>query len=280
MNNPQSKGDINMNKCIRRITSIIAVLMLAASLGCTATQTGSQSDDSLEKILSSGQLVLGLDDAFPPMGFRDESGEIVGFDIDMAQSVCDRLGIELITQPIDWDEKETLLNSGEIDCIWNGMSVTDSRKEAMTLSDPYMKNEIIFLVPENSDVRYLNDLAGKTVGVQSGSSAAEKLEEIDVYPEISVVNGNNMELIEMLKSGQADSILIDSVFAYYVAFSEDDQFYVLSDSLAEEKFAIGFRKNDLALRNKIQETIHEIATDGTLSEISTKWFGSDITIAR
>lgn len=184
--------------------SMAAVMMLAASLGCTATQNGSQSDDSLEKVLSSGQLVLGLDDAYPPMGFRDESGEIVGFDIDMAQSVCDRLGIELITRPIDWDEKETLLNSGEIDCIWNGMSVTDSRKEAMTLSDPYMKNEIIFLVPENSDVRYLNDLAGKNVGVQSGSSAAEMLETIDIYPEISTVHGNNMELIEMLKSGQAD----------------------------------------------------------------------------
>lgn len=257
-----------------------AALALAAS-GCAAREgkTGVPSDDaSLQKVLEAGQLVIGLDGGFPPMGFMDDSGEIVGFDVDVAREVCGRLGIELVTRPIDWAEKEDILNRGEIDCIWSAMSVTPARAEAMNLSDPYMQNEVIFLVPRSSDVRLPGDLKGKRVGVQAASTPLEALEASELYGDVSIVLDNNLVLIEKLRNGELDAVLTDSVLAYYFFNSGDAPFYVLSDSLSEEGYAIGFRKDDQALRDRVQEIINELAADGTLGDICRKWFGTDITI--
>ena len=134
------------------------------------------TDDSLQKVLDAKKLVLGLDASFPPMGFTDEANNIVGFDIDVAEEVCNRMGITLVKQPIVWENKEEDLNIGKIDCIWNGMSINAARAEAMNLSEAYMKNEMIFVVPGDSTVKTMDDLKGKTIGVQNGSSAQEILE--------------------------------------------------------------------------------------------------------
>ncbi len=261
---------------------VVSALVVLAMAGCGEGQRMDLSaDSSLKKVMESGQLVLGLDPAFPPMGFMDESGEIVGFDIDVARECCDRMGIRLVCRPIDWDAKEDILNSGEIDCIWNGMSITPERENNMSLSRPYMKNKLIFLVTQTSEARYSQDLAGKKVGVQSGSTACDVLKASELYEDITIVeSGSNMELLEKLRTGELDSILIDSIFAYHSVFSSDDSFYVLSDSLGEEKYAIGFRKGDGELCDKIQELMDEMRADGTLAGISHKWFGYDITIAR
>ena len=260
---------------------LLAALFIFASFACGG-ESGTKKDDSLQKVLDSGFLVLGLDDGFPPMGFRDGSGEIVGFDIDVAQEVCDRLGVTLVKKSIDWDKKDDELNSGSIDCIWNGFSVTPARSESMCLSDPYMKNELIFVILDTSDVRAIRDLKGKKIGVQSGSTAQEVLESSDLFPQVTVSAYDTvLILVEKLNQKEIDVALIDSVAAYYLIFSnETQQYFLLPDSLDEEEYAVGFRKDDKALRDKVQQILNEMKTDGTLGEISKKWFGSDITTVK
>lgn len=268
---------------LRRLAAFaLAALLPLSAAGCAGGKApAAESDGSLQKVLDAGRLVLGLDASFPPMGFADESGEIVGFDIDVAREVCNRLGVELVKQPIDWDEKENDLNSGRIDCIWNGMSVTPARAESMNLSLPYMKNELIFVDSGASGVKGVGDLDGLTVGVQSGSTAQDVLRETSYYRDIFAVPlDDNVEMLKRLEEGKLDAVLLDSVVAYYLIFSSSETYYVLPNSLAEEEYAIGFRKNDRELRDKVQEIIGAMKEDGSLGEISKKCFGSDITTVK
>lgn len=241
----------------------------------------SAEDNSLQKVLDEKKLVLGLDASFPPMGFTDESNEIIGFDIDVAQEVCDRLGVELIKQPINWDTKEEDLNVGKIDCIWNGMSINPARAEAMNLSEPYMKNEMIFVVPAKSDIKSMDDLKGKTIGVQTGSTAQEILEAADLYADITETPlEDNVTALNQMELGFSDAVFLDSVVANYFITSNDKDYVILDGNLEAEEYAIGFRKEDQALRDEVQKTLSEMKADGKLGEISTKWFGSDVTTVK
>ena len=266
------------NAATRILALLGALVLLLACVGC-----GKQPEDaSLQKVLDAGQLVLGLDASFPPMGFVDRKGEITGFDIDAASAVCARMGVTLVKKPIDWDAKEDLLNSGEIDCIWNGMSVTPARAESMDLSEPYMRNEMVFVVLGSSGIRSKNELSGRTVGVQSGSSAEELLDASPLAADMTVTQfPDNVTMLDELAEGRLDAAFLDSVVAYYYISSSGDQdLFVLPGGLGKEEYAIGFRKGDLALRDRVQEALNEMRRDGTLTRISLLWFGSDITPLR
>lgn len=254
---------------------------VAAESGAESTADADAQDDSLQKVLDSGEFVLGLDASFPPMGFTDEDNNIIGFDIDVAQEVCDRLGVTLVKQPIVWDAKEQDLESGRIDCIWNGLSVNPGRAEAMNLTDAYMENEMIFVVPADSEIKSLDDLTDKTVGVQLGSTAEEILEAADFYAEIHTTPlEDNVEALRQMELGFSDTVFMDSVVANYLITSNDKDFVILEESLEKEEYAIGFRKEDQALRDEVQKTLSEMKADGKLGEISTKWFGSDVTTVK
>ena len=242
----------------------------------TADTTAAGEDNSLQAVLDSGKFILGLDATFKPMGFTDEQDNIVGFDIDLAEEVCKRMGVELVKQPIDWDTKEQDLDAGKIDCIWNGMSVTDERAEIMNLSDPYMKNDMSFVVKTDSSIASQADLDGKTVAVQSGSSAQTILLEsgLNITP---VELATNVECLQQLELDLVDAVFMDSVVANYEITSEQKAYTVLPDGLSPEEYAIGFRKNDQALRDEVQKILSEMKADGTVEEISSKWFGTDIT---
>ena len=269
------------NLCKKLLAGVAIFAILLATAGCGAKKNSSENDNSLKKVLDAGQFVLGLDTEYPPMGFIDETGEIVGFDIDIAREVCTRLGVSLVTKGIDWDAKEDLLNNGDIDCIWNGMSVTPARAKSMNLSESYIKNELIFVVVGGSDILGLDDLKGKKVGVQSGSSTQDVIEATDFRADIEIVTfDTNMELMKSLTEGNMEAAFVDSLNAHYYIASSDKQFFVLPDGLNEEECAIGFRKGDGALRDKVQEIVSEMKVDGSLGEISKKWFGSDITIVK
>ena len=241
----------------------------------------SGTDESLQKILANGKLILGLDATFEPMGYTNESDEIVGFDIDVAEEVCARMGVELVKQPIDWDTKEQDLAVGRIDCIWNGMSINPSRAEQMNLSDPYMKNAMVFVVPASSEVASMGDLTGKNIAVQNGSSAQEILEASELCTSDTPISvtamATNVEALQQLELGLVDAVFLDSVVANYQITSAGKDYKVLPDGLEEEEYAIGFRKEDQALRDEVQRILCEMKADGKLGEISTKWFGSDIT---
>ena len=267
-----------------------AVLML---VGCgssdssetesTSAQTGGAStaetgeDDSLQKVLDNGKLVLGLDATFKPMGYTDENDKVVGFDIDVAKEVCSRMGVELETYGVNWDTKEVDLDTGTIDCIWNGLSVSEERQQVMLMSDPYMKNKMVFVVNSDSDIDSLDDLNGKTVSVQNGSTAQKTLLASDVAAGITVSElATNVEALNQLELGMCDAAFLDSVVADY-EINSGRAFKILDEGLYEEDYAIGFRLGDQALCDRVNEILKEMKDDGTLGEISTKWFGSDVT---
>lgn len=244
------------------------------------TEAASADDKSLENVKANGKFILGLDDSFPPMGFRDENNEIVGFDIDCAKEVASRMGVELVVQPIAWDSKQMELDSGNIDCIWNGMSISEERKEAMNLSDPYLKNDMVFVVLGSSDYQSQADLEGKNIAVQNGSSAQEILEASDFAAKAGSISGydDNVTAFMDLDANGVDAVFLDSVVANYFITEKQKDYRVLSDVLYEEEYAVGFRKGDQALRDEVQKTLNDMKADGKLGEISAKWFGSDVTV--
>lgn len=281
----------------------IALMMTAVFAGCTSTTatttttpagttTAAQQDEttaaaadgegdsSLSYVQDKGTLVLGLDDSFPPMGYRDENNDIVGYDIDLATEVCKRLGVELKLQPIDWTAKENELNTKKIDCIWNGMSIDDERKQNMTLSIPYLDNSMAFVVKNDSGIKTLADMAGKKLALQSGSTAATALDEAaDFKATLGEVVGlkDNMTALMDLEMGGVDVVLMDDVVANYYIATNNKPFELLEETLSTEEYAVGFRKGDEALANAVNEALQEMAKDGKLNEITQKWFGKDNT---
>lgn len=175
-------------------------------------------DNSLQAILEKGNLVLGLDDSFPPMGFRDDSNNIVGFDIDLATEVCKRIGVKLVLQPIDWDAKEMELSTGNIDCIWNGMTINDERVANMYFTKAYIANEQIVIVPTKSQIKKIDGLKGKIVGLQKGSSSLEALSKHDVFDEVKSITefADNVTAFLDLKANRVDAFVVDSVAGRYI----------------------------------------------------------------
>jgi polar amino acid transport system substrate-binding protein len=262
---------------MKKMMALCLVLLFMVGLGVSA-----YAEDSLAAIQKKGALILGLDDSFPPMGYRDENNEIVGFDIDLAREVCKRLGVELTLQPIDWSAKEMELSSGNIDCIWNGMSHTAEREQSMALSLDYMNNKIVLMV-KDAAYKTKDDLSGKIVAVQSGSFAQEvidseknaafkaTLKEVRAYPDYQTA-------IMDLQNGNVDAVAIDLVVANYrIASSGDTTLSTIGD-LEDDLFCIGFRKEDTELRDAVNQALKDMAKDGTLDTICTKWFGSNISI--
>jgi len=263
-----------MKKCL---TFILSLLMVLAAFGAYA-----QEDTSLQQILDKGQIVMGLDASFPPMGFVDaDTGEIVGFDIDVAREAAKRLNVELLCQPISWDAKEMELNAYNIDCIWNGMTITPERLESMSISVPYLRNDQVLVVREADGVTQKEELAGKKLGLQAGSSANEALdaaEEFKASLDQVVPFDENLTALMDLNQGGVDAVLVDVIVANYYKTLNDYPFIVLSETLAPEEYGIGFRKGDVALTEKINALLFEMKEDGTLKLISEKWFGTDITV--
>lgn len=258
----------------------LALVMGAAVLG--GCSNSGETDESLQKVLDKKQLVLGLDDSFPPMGFRNDDNEIVGFDIDTAKEVTKRMGVELKIQPISWESNQIELSNGNVDCLWNGMSVSPARSKAMNLSEAYMKNSMVLVVMNDSAFTSQADLKDKKIGVQSGSTASDILDESKFKETIDEVISykDNITAFLDLEIGGLDAVFLDLVVADYVISEQKKDYKVLSDGLSEEEYAIGFRKNDSKLRDEVQKILGEMKADGTLAEISTKWFGKDVTIVK
>lgn len=255
---------------------LLAALCLVALHG-----TALAADTSLKTVKEKGKLVLGLDDSFPPMGFRNDDNQIVGYDIDLAKEVARRLGVQLVPQPIDWNAKEQELNTGKIDCIWNGFTITDERKKAITFTKPYLRNAQVVVVKKGSGYSTLASLKGKKVGLQAGSSAADALEAAKAFraslDEVVEFKDNLTALMDLEVRG-VDAVVMDLIVAEDNIKRSGKAYAVLKESLAPEVFGVGFRKNDLALRDAVQGALEAMAADGTLAKLTTKWFGSDISV--
>ena len=265
------------------------VLLLVTAMAATTVLAGCGSKDSSDSGKKSAKeskvendddtLIVGFDASFPPYGYKDDSGEYVGFDLDLAQEVCDRNDWKLVKQPIDWDSKDAELNSETIDCIWNGFTMT-GREDDYTWTEPYMENTQVFVVRNDSGIEGKDGLAGKVVECQADSSAEAALKE---DPDLTATFGQLLTTADYntafmdLQQGSVDAIAMDVIVAGYQIQQRKADFKILDDSLSAEEYGVGFKKGNTELRDKVQAALEDMAKDGTLKEISEKWFGEDVT---
>ena len=281
----------------KMIAAALAVGMAAMTVtGCSSSKSESKEttkstteaakDTEVESTSDQKTFTVGFDAEFPPYGYRDESGEYVGFDLDLAEEVCNRQGWELVKQPIDWDSKDMELDSGAIDCIWNGFTM-NGREDEYTWSDPYIDNSQVFVVAADSGIENKSDLAGKVVAVQKDSSALAALNDEENQDNITLRDSFS-QLIEYadyntafmdLEQGAVEAVAIDIGVAQYQIDKREEGAYVMLDGddnkLASEQYAIGFKKGNDALRDQVQDTLDEMVKDGTFDKIADKWGLSD-----
>lgn len=255
-----------MKKSLWILVSLSLMVLVLAACG---------NDNSASK---EDKLVIGIDDKFAPLGFRDENNEIVGFDIDYARAVAEKMGKEVEFQTIDWSSKESELNSGRIDLIWNGYTITDDRKDKVLFTKPYLENNQVVAVLANSNIASIDDLAGKKVGLQNLSSASDALNANPIKDKVASVSEfpDNVLALTELKNGRLDAVVIDEVVAKYYMSLEEGTYKILDETLAPEQYGIGVKKGNEELLNSVQTAIDELIADGTASKISEKWFGEDI----
>lgn len=267
------------------LAGALSISMLAGcgSSSNESTTSESKGDTSLTDVQAAGHFTLGLDADFAPMGFTDDNGEIVGFDIDLAKAVGEKMGVDVEVKPIDWDSKDMELSSGKIDVIWNGFSITDERRQEVLFSNPYLSTKQSIVVKKGSDITKKADLAGKKIALQDGSTSEDAL-KADTATYESVGDDNisrfkeNSQVLMEVDSGRADAAVIDEVFVRYYLQKENllDKYTVLEEGFDEEDYGVGGRKGDYALMEAINKALDECKADGTTSEISQKWFGEDL----
>lgn len=282
----------------RKIIAMLLTAAMAASLmtGCGSkpaqTEAPASTDapadteavadtdaEPADDIATGGTFTVGFDQDFPPMGFVGDDGEFTGFDLELAAEVAKRLNLEIAYQPISWDAKDMELDAGTIDCIWNGFTMT-GREDDYEWTKPYMNNNQVFVVNADSGITSAADLAGKNVEVQADSSAEAALNEnaelTGTFGQLTPVADYNTAFMD-LEAGAVDAIAMDDIVASYQITSRGADFVVLDDVIAAEQYGVGFKKGNTELRDKVQSTLEEMADDGTVAEISEKWFGKDIT---
>lgn len=241
------------------------------------TTAGTTAAETAEA--AGGTLIVGFDQDFPPMGFVGDNGEYTGFDLNLAKEVASRLGLEYKAQPIAWDSKDMELESGNIDCIWNGFTIT-GREDDYIWTTPYMANKQVFVVANDSDIKSQADLAGKVVEVQADSSAEAALKEnqdlANTFGQLLTTPDYNTAFMD-LEQGAVDAVAMDVIVAGYQIKQRNADFKILDDSLSEEEYGVGFKKGNTELRDKVQGALEEMAAVGTLAKISDEWFGEDVT---
>ena len=253
-----------------KLTKVFAACLTAVMLVMPLTSCGKSAQK---------KFVVGFDNEFPPMGFVDKDGSYAGFDLDLAKEVAKRLDMEFVAQPIAWDSKDQELNSGNIDCIWNGFTIS-GREDQYAWTEAYMDNNQVVVVRSDSSIASLADLEGAVVAVQKDSSGLAALEEntelMGSFAELVQVDDYLNAMLE-LESGAIDAIVMDEIVARYEIQQSGRDFIVLDEAVASEEYGVGFALGNEALRDQVQATLEEMAADGTLAQISNEWFGEDIT---
>lgn len=269
-----------MNRKKGKVTRIVAMLLVILMVVGMFIGAFAQFASAKE---TGDTFTVGFDAEFPPYGYQDSDGEYIGFDLDLAQEVCDRNGWELVKQPIDWDSKDMELKSGTIDCIWNGFTM-NGREDDYTWSTPYVDNSQVVIVREDSDIESLEDLAGKNVVVQNDSSALAAFTGDDATEENVALCASFAELEQVadyntafmdLDSGIVDAVCMDIGVASYQLERRENAYRMLDEYVSTEQYGIGFKKGNYELRDQVQETLNAMVEDGSFDEIAEKWGLSD-----
>lgn len=273
-----------MNKKILSI-GLAALLSVSVLASCGTKQAADtpKEDNSLKKVQEQGYFTLGLDADFAPMGFTQENGDIVGFDIDLANAVAEKMGVKVEVKPIDWDSKSMELSTGKIDVIWNGFSITDERRKEVLFSNPYLSTKQSIIVKAGSPIAKKADLAGRKVALQDGSTSEDALKaDKATYDSIGDSNisrfKDNSQVLMEVENGRADAAVIDEIYVRYYLQKENmtDKFVVLDEGFDEEDYGVGGRLEDYALMEAINKALDACKAEGKTAEISKKWFGEDL----
>lgn len=265
------------------IALVLAAVLTVLTLGlasCTGGDNPGAAGESESNKPKNGTLTVGFDATFPPMGFKDNDGNLVGFDLDLAAEVAKRLDMELKLKPIIWDNKDAELKTKGIDVIWNGFTI-NGRENDYTWSEPYMRNNQVLVVKDNSTIASKEDLKGKKLALQSSSSAEAALNDTaDFKASLGQVikTEQNLEALNEVSTGMVDAALMDETVAAYNIAQQGGKFKIIDEPLAAEEYGIGFLKGNTELRDKVQAQLENMAKDGTLTKISNEWFGKDVTI--
>ncbi len=251
-----------------------AGLGLVGCGGSGSSATTAASSDAADDSANISTLVVGFDQEYPPYGFVGDDGEFTGFDLDLAAEVCSRNGWEVSYEPIDWDAKDTQLNSGVITCIWNGFTM-EGREDDYTFSEPYMRNAQVVVVKKDSGVSKLSGLAGLTVITQTDSAAQEVLEgdQAEVaatFASLETIGDYNTAFMQ-LESGAVDAVACDLSIAEYQIAAKPDAYAMLEEDLSSENYAVGFKKGSEALAEKVTETLKAMDEDGFVKELCEKY---------
>jgi len=269
-----------MRKSIRILALVLTTLMLVTSfVGCKNEENNQDPQKQTQTTDDRKTLTVGFDAEFPPYGF-EKDGEYVGFDLDLAAEVCSRRGWELKLQPIAWDSKDAELNSGAIDCIWNGFTI-QGREDLYEWTEPYVNNSQVIVVKTDSEINTLADLADKIVSVQDDSSAQHALEDVEdsnktanelnkTLKELSKVPDYNTSFLD-LESGSVDAIAMDIGVAKFQIAERGDSFKILDEVIKEETYGVGFKLGNTELRDQVWESLVAMGDDGKFMEIAEKW---------
>ena len=254
----------------------LAVLMAGAMAASLMAGVVSVYADAENKTLT-----VGFDAEYPPFGYKDDNGEYVGFDLDLAQEVCDNLGWELVKKPINWDSKDMELNSGSIDCIWNGFTI-NGREDDYTWSDPYLNNEQVMVVSADSGIEKLTDLAGKNVVVQAASAALDALNNDD-NKDLTASFGSLTENPDYntafmnLDSGAADAIAVDiGVAKYQLSQREEGKSVIMDEPIQSEQYGIGFKKGNDELKDTVWNEVLKLYDAGEVDKLAEKYEVADM----
>ena len=263
---------------MKKLTSLLMLSLTAGALlaGCGKNETAPAAQSAAPA--APAKIVIGLDDNFPPMGFRNEKNELVGFDIDLAKEAAKRLGIEVEFKPIDWSAKEAELNGKRVDALWNGLTITEERKKNIGFTTAYMENHQIIVVPANSAVKTKADLAAKVIGIQDGSSAIDAVQKDPIAGSFKELKkfGDNVTALMDLTTGRLDAVVLDEVVGRYYTAKKPGEYAVLDENFGTEEYGVGVRKDDTELLAKLQKAMDDMKADGSAARISTEWFGKDI----
>lgn len=262
---------------MRKILALAMCMVMIFSM--TACKGAGAGDDSSTK-KDKKTFTVGFDAEYPPYGYL-EDGEYVGFDLELAEKVCEMEGWELVKQPISWDSKDMELEAGTIDCIWNGFTI-DGREDDYEWSEPYADNSQVVIIPEDSEIKGLSDLAGKNVGVQADSAALKLLTGEGAQADLGATFGNLQEFADYntafleLQAGTVDAVAMDIGVANYQLASRGDGYKLMEEKLNTEKYGIGFLKGNRKLRDTVNADVKKLAEDGTVAELAEKYGISDL----
>lgn len=266
------KKSNNMNLIIG-IIAVVVVIAVAVWMFFGGVKNNKDSDKNLKT--GETKFTVGFDASFPPYGYL-EDGEYVGFDLDLAAEVCNRLDWELVKQPIVWESKDMELNGGNIDCIWNGFTMSEDRIDKYTWSKPYVDNSQVVVVKKDSGIEKLSDLEDRKVAVQAASSALEALksddskELLESFKELIEVADYDTAFLE-LSTGNVEAVAMDIGVANYKIAGKEDEYMILDEVILKEQYAIGFKLGNEELRDKVQKTLDEMVKDGTFGKIAKDW---------